>query len=93
MDTNSGCWTFGQHGSGASVNTVLTALRQVTSEQQEIISTSMSGNTGLINQIQADLDDCMVLSQRLLPLVVVDNGGDPGAVIFEIPLRADTALR
>ena len=73
------------------MNTVLTVLQKATSEQQAIISTSMSGNTGLINQTQADLDECMILSQRLLPLVDEGNGGDPGAVIYEIPLRSDTA--
>ena len=54
--------------SGYAVATVLTALHEVIPEQQAIISTAHSEDTGLINQTQVDQDACVALSEFLLSL-------------------------
>ena len=60
--------------SSCAVATVLTALHEAIPEQQAIISTAHSEDTGLINQTQVDQDACMELSECLLSL-------DPGSII------------
>jgi len=69
---------------GYTVATVLTALHEAIPEQQAIISTAQSEDAGLINQTQVDQDACMELSEYLVSL-------DPGSILYQIPLRSETA--
>ena len=76
MESNSGC----------TVDTVITALHRAIPEQQAVISTTQSEDTGLINQTQEDLDAFMELSEHLLTL-------DSGSIMYQIPLRTKTARK
>ena len=61
--------------SGYTVATVLTALHEALLEQQAIINTAHSDDTGRINQTQVDQDACVELSEYWLTI-------DPGLIIY-----------
>ena len=73
-----------ESNSGYTVDTVLTALHQAIQEQQTIVSTAQSEDTGIISQAQEDLNACMELSENLVKQ-------DPGSIMYQTPLRPGTA--
>ena len=74
---------------GCTAETVLTALHQAISRQEAVnngASQNCRGDDGLINQTQMDQDECMDYAKHL-------SSVDPGEIIYEIPLRLETAGR